>query len=253
MSLDWLGGDTLRSQFFNAMSMIFPSGERYFVDSLRAVTSEIADTELREHVRGFIGQESVHWRMHTDFNQGLERMGLRNIVEPFIEWRIRHSGWLRPLDRLAITAGVEHFTSLFGQATLRNDAWLAGGHPELQTFWRWHAAEEIEHGSIPLAVYNALGGGYFRRVMWFFYVCATLSLDSIIQMTCNLHRSGSLWRFETWRRGIAFLFGRGGPIRVALAGFPRYLRPGYVPMFSHTTPTAHAWLSANAHRFHRAP
>lgn len=106
MSRDWLGGDALRSQYFNCMSMIFPSGERYFVDSLRRVLREIADPNLRQQVLGFIGQESMHHRMHAEFNRGLERLGLRNIIEPFIEWRIRHSAWLRPLDRVAITAGV---------------------------------------------------------------------------------------------------------------------------------------------------
>jgi predicted metal-dependent hydrolase len=249
MSLNWLGGDALRSQFFNSMSMLFPVGERYFMDSLRRATSEIADHNLREQIRCFIGQESMHSRVHANFNRGLQRLGLRNIAEPLIEWRISHSGWLRPLDHVAITAGVEHFTSLFGEATLLESRWLAGGHPELQALWMWHAAEEIEHGSVPLVVYASLGGGYLRRVGWFFYVWLTFSLDVGVQTISNLHRSGSLWRTETWLRGMAFLFGRGGPVRVVLAGIPIYLRPGYVPTLSHSKRMAHAWLAENALRF----
>ena len=252
MSLDWLGGDALRSQYFNSLSMVFPSGERYFIESLRRVSGEIDDPHLRRQVQGFIGQESTHHRMHAEFNHGLEQLGLRNIIEPFIEWRIRHSQWLSPLDRLAITAGVEHFTSLFGATALRGDGWFAGGHPELRAFCMWHAAEEIEHGAIPLTLYNRLGGGYLRRVTWFFYVSVTLSLDALIQLFSNLHRSGSLWRTRTWLHGIAFLFGRGGPGQVALSGVPSYLRPGYVPVFDHANLLAQSWLAQNAFRFQRS-
>lgn len=200
-SAAWLGGDAFRSQFFNSLSMIFPSGERYFIDSLRRVMRDISDPRVREHVLGFIGQESSHHRIHADFNRSLERLGLRNVVEPFIEWRIRHSGPVGPLDHAAITAGVEYFTSLLGEATLTRDGWLAGGPPELQALWKWHAAEEIEHGFIPLEVYGALGGGYLRRVVWFFYVSVTLSVDALIQTICNLHRTGAMWCLETWTRG----------------------------------------------------
>ena len=32
----WNGGDAFRSAFFNALSMSFPVGEQYFMDSVRA-------------------------------------------------------------------------------------------------------------------------------------------------------------------------------------------------------------------------
>jgi predicted metal-dependent hydrolase len=31
----WNGGDAFRSAFFNALSMSFPLGEQYFIDSVR--------------------------------------------------------------------------------------------------------------------------------------------------------------------------------------------------------------------------
>jgi len=249
MSIDWLGGEALRSQFFNSLSMIFPVGERYLVDSLRRVAEEISDSELRQNLRGFIGQEVMHRQVHADFNDQLERLGLHNIVEPFIEWRIRQSGWLSPLDHIAIAVGVEHFTSLFGKAALDDRSLLAGGHPELQALWTWHAIEEVEHSAIPLAVYRALGGGYARRLTWFCHVSMTLFLDIAVQTSSNLYRSGSLFRMSTWLRGFSFLLGRGGPVRVALAGLPKYLRPGYVPRLPVANAIVQAWLSENVRRF----
>ena len=32
---DWNGGDPFRTAFFNAMSLSFPSGERFFIDAVR--------------------------------------------------------------------------------------------------------------------------------------------------------------------------------------------------------------------------
>ena len=40
---DWNGGDPFRTAFFNAMSLSFPSGERFFIDSVRAFEPEIRD------------------------------------------------------------------------------------------------------------------------------------------------------------------------------------------------------------------
>lgn len=90
-------------------------------------------------------------------------------------------------------------------------------------------------------------------MFWFCYVWVTLSTDVVIHMIGNLHRSGSLWRTKTWLRGIAFVFGPGGPVQVALVGFPGYLRPGYVPVFNHANPNAQSWFAQNAFRFYRAP
>ena len=44
LELAWLGGDALRSQYFNGMLMIFPSGERYLVESLRRVVTDVSNS-----------------------------------------------------------------------------------------------------------------------------------------------------------------------------------------------------------------
>lgn len=248
-SLNWLADEPLRSQFFNSLSMLFPTGERYFVESLRRVVGQIHDLHMRSSVRSFIGQESSHRRMHSEYNECLQQLGLTNIVERFVQWRIDHSRLLSPLDHLAITAGVEHFTTALGEGLLANEDWLAGAEPELAALWLWHAAEEVEHGWIPLSVYRELGGGYLRRTLWFAYVSITLLIDIGLQTVANLHRGKQLWRIRTWRHGFAFLFGQNGPARCALAAVPRYLQPTYLPPSPKANSLADGWLSGNAHRF----
>src|SRR5499427_2063311 len=57
----------------NAMSLTFPAGERYFIDSVRAYSDRISDPELRKEVRDFIYQEAMHNKVHVDCNAMLAR------------------------------------------------------------------------------------------------------------------------------------------------------------------------------------
>ena len=41
----WNGGDAFRSAFFNALSMSFPWGEQYFMDSVRACYKTLPPAE----------------------------------------------------------------------------------------------------------------------------------------------------------------------------------------------------------------
>ena len=73
----WNGGDAFRSAWFNALSMSFPVGEQYFIDSLRQglkTMPEAVRQRFADEVQGFIGQEATHRRVHALFNGHLERL-----------------------------------------------------------------------------------------------------------------------------------------------------------------------------------
>src|SRR5687767_15937252 len=67
----WCGGDAFRSAFFNALSMSFPVGEQFFIDSVRngfkALRPERQE-RFRAEVQAFVGQEATHRRLHSLFN-----------------------------------------------------------------------------------------------------------------------------------------------------------------------------------------
>ena len=68
----WNGGDAFRSAFFNALSMAFPVGEQYFIDSLRnglAALPEQQRQQFAAEVQGFVGQEATHRHLHGLFNR----------------------------------------------------------------------------------------------------------------------------------------------------------------------------------------
>jgi uncharacterized protein len=68
---NWCGGDAFSTAFFNALSMSFPFGEQFFIDAVRDAAATLpaqVQEELRADVRGFIGQEATHRRIHSLFN-----------------------------------------------------------------------------------------------------------------------------------------------------------------------------------------
>lgn len=60
----WHSDDAFKSHLFDAMSVLFPDGERFFIDSVRYFRDRIEDPVLKEQISGFIGQEGHHSREH---------------------------------------------------------------------------------------------------------------------------------------------------------------------------------------------
>ncbi len=73
---DWHVQGSHVTHFFNALSLLFPAGERFFMDSVRNYRDQIDDPELKKQVLGFIGQEAMHTREHIEYNDLLQEAGL---------------------------------------------------------------------------------------------------------------------------------------------------------------------------------
>jgi predicted metal-dependent hydrolase len=227
--LDWLGRDTLPCQIFNAFSLLFPIGEKYFIDSIRAALPEVEDAELLEDARRFIAQESIHTRLHLEMNERLTALGLSFVIEPMLLWRIRTSEWVSLRSKLAVTMTYEHYTAALGDMLLANPSLLDAAPESLRLLWLWHAAEECEHRGIACDVYRALGGGYIRRIAWFVYISLVFTLDTTAQSLHNMYRSGHLFGLGDWARGLRFLFGRNGVAAWVIPAWFDYFRPKFHP------------------------
>ena len=64
------------THFFNALSLLFPQGELFFMDSVRHYRQRIDDPELKQQIQGFIGQEAMHSREHVAYNDLMQAAGL---------------------------------------------------------------------------------------------------------------------------------------------------------------------------------
>ena len=244
----WCGGDAFRSAFFGALSMSFPIGEQFFIDSVRAGLKALPPEQqarFKDEAQGFIGQEATHRRIHALFNEQIQQHGLVNDWEPRARKRLALITSLDPRHGLAITAANEHFTALFAEWMLSHPECLDGTEPRLKTLWLWHSAEEAEHKSTAFDLYQALGGSERWRLKWMRRVTFFFLADTLRQTVNNLHRDGTLWRWSTWKSGASFLFGRQGMIRANVKPWRAWFRPGFHPAQQHST-LSDDWLRDNA-------
>lgn len=247
----WFAGDPFRTAFFNALSMSFPVGEQFFIDSVRqglAALPPEAQAHWHEEVQGFIGQEATHRRIHALFNAQIEKHGLVNAWEPRARERLQRLDDLDPRHALGITAANEHFTAILAEWLLGHPDLLQGVEPRLQTLWLWHSAEEAEHKTTAFDLYRALGGNEAWRRTWFRRVTLIFVADTLRQTLHNLKRDQTLWHWHTATSALRFFFGRHGLVRQTFKPWRAYLRPGFHPS-QLGSPLSARWLQANAAEF----
>lgn len=240
----WNGGDAFRTAFFNALSMSFPFGEQFFIDSVRAGFNALPEDRrgpFEAEVRGFIGQEATHRRLHGLYNTQLERQGLVNHWEPRSRRRMKTLEGKDLRLHLAVTAAAEHFTAILAEYLLAHDAPLAGADARMALLWRWHSAEESEHRSTAFELYRALGGNEEWRLRIFRVVSFNFIGDALRQTVNNLWHDGSWKRPATWVSGWRFLFGRDGLVRAMRGPWREYLRADFHPA-QHGGQAGMAWL-----------
>ncbi len=249
----WCGGDAFLTAWFNALSMSFPVGEQFFIDSVRDGAKALPDearARWETEVKGFVGQEATHRRIHALFNGQIEKHGLVNEWAPRAERRMKLLAGTDARHALGITAANEHFTALFAEWLLTHPEVLANSEPRLQALWLWHSAEEAEHKCTAFDLYQALGGNHEWRVKWMRRVTVFFLVDAMRQTVNNLRRDGTLWRLSTWRSAWRHLLGAKGLLRDTFTPWRAYFRRDFHPSQQHTERSAD-WLRDNAALFTR--
>ena len=247
----WAGGDAFRSAWFNALSMSFPIGEQFFIDSVKLGLQALPEAKreaMAADVQGFIGQEATHRRIHALFNGHLEKQGLVNDWEPRAKERMKLLDGLDPRHHLGITAANEHFTAILADWMLANPDLLASSEERLRTLWLWHSAEESEHKSTAFDLYQALGGNHEWRIKWFRRITTVFLMDTLRQTLNNLRRDGTLWKWSTWKSAASYLFGARGLIRQTYKPWREYKRADFHPRQLETS-LSERWLADNASRY----
>lgn len=164
----WFGGDPYLSHMLNTFSLLFPPGERFFMDSVRAFRDQIRTPSLREQVRGFLGQEALHSREHRAFNRWLTQQGIDadGIEQAVADDILQRRNAREPMDDLAVTCALEHFTAIMAEMWLNEHEMRALVPEKMRALWTWHAIEELDHKAVAFDVYNEVGGDYARRRRW---------------------------------------------------------------------------------------
>jgi predicted metal-dependent hydrolase len=247
----WCAGDAFRTALFNALSMSFPVGEQFFIDSVRNGMKALpADRQVRfrDEVQGFIGQEATHRRLHSLYNAHLGKLGLVNDWEPRARERMKKLEHVDVRHCVAITAANEHFTAILADWMLHNADMMGDADDRLKTLWLWHSAEESEHKSTAFDVYVALGGTHEWRVKWMQRVTVFFLSDVVRQTLNNLAHDGTLWQWGTWRSAASYLFGKRGLVRSNYKAWREYFRPDFHPS-QQDSAASRRWLAENSNAF----
>lgn len=219
------------SAWVAAMSTSFPDGERFFIDSVRHYESEISDPELKQAIKGFIGQEAHHGREHDVFNGWLSQQGLpieqqQHRLKKVMTFAQEH---LPAKNQLAITIALEHFTAIMANVYLRNPEIHQAGNPKVEALFYWHAIEETEHKSVAFDVYRAIGGSeWLRRLIMINVTLGFIGQISYMQLRF-LYTWGELFNVKAWYQAIKFFWISPGWFTKVIPSYLQYFKNGFHP------------------------
>ena len=242
----WHGGSPFRSLFWAQLSTSFEAGEKFFIDSARALKGEIQDQALLDELGEFCKQEGHHTFQHLKFDRmnaahGIDIESCRKRYG-FILGRARKR--LDPMQMLAVTVALEHFTSGLSQQYFERPDQMAGADPNVVALWSWHAAEETEHKATCYDIYRAAGGSYWDRVSSLPFAWGIILAISLVNTFGLLRKDGKLFTRDTLA-GLRYLFGRRGVVTGLVPAFFAYLSPKWHPWQEDNSQEIAKWAQHN--------
>ena len=170
----WVNGSPGLTHFLTALSALFPAGEKFFIDSVRAVRYHPAikdDADLQKEISAFIGQEAMHTHEHIAFNAAAQQYGHDvDYLDQFTDKTIQNFralskrffapfGVTQEMIDLMGTTALEHFTATIASQLLENKHIQDIMTDEtMSRMWFWHAVEENEHKAVAYDVFEGVFG-----------------------------------------------------------------------------------------------
>ncbi|MDO9291530.1 MAG: metal-dependent hydrolase [Hydrogenophaga sp.] len=230
----WNGGDPFKTRFFDAMSLTFPIGERYFISTVRAYRDQVQDPHLLQEVKDFMRQEGQHGMVHTQFNKLVEGQGV-NVpwFERFLskKFELQLKYWPKSFN-LAYTAAAEHLTAMMCSTFMEREAVMGTFDPRIRAMYTWHMIEEVEHKAVAYDVLTKVArANYFTRVLAMIYFSIEYPIGTALTMNRMFKADGFGFfkRAGMWLRGMWWFYKPGGVFAPALGYYLSYYKPGFHP------------------------
>ena len=230
----WLNDDPIATAFYNALSVTFPKGEGFFIDSVRKFRDG-TPPQLAAEIAAFTKQEVIHTREHVAFNRHVTDQGYdTSKLEARVDREIALTKGRPPIASLAATMCLEHFTAILAHQLVANPRHLAGGDDQAAALWRWHAIEEIEHKGVAYDTWLHATRDWPRFRRWwvksFVMVMTTIKFfrgrtEGILEL---LGQDGLTGAGVKWRL-FRYAFGRPGMARKVLGAWLAFFLPGFHP------------------------
>jgi len=230
----WLGGDPVGTAFYNALSVTFPKGEAFFIESVKAFRAGVDDKLARE-IKAFTIQEVVHSREHVAFNKRVLDHGYDiSRLEARIDQVLEIARARPAIVQLAATMALEHYTAILAAELIRNPRHLNGADAESRELWRWHALEEIEHKGVAYDTFLHATRDLSRYRRWKIK-SLTMLLISVtfwthrIEGTLDLMAQDGVTGWRAKARVAKYLLLSPGIVRRMIPAWLSYFLPGFHP------------------------
>ncbi|PTU33258.1 metal-dependent hydrolase [Stenotrophobium rhamnosiphilum] len=223
------------AHFFNALSIFFPTGERFFINSVRQYRERVTDPELQKAITAFIGQEAMHGREHEEYNDLLAQAGfpihrMEGRVNALLEWGKKK---LPAISQLSATIALEHFTAIMADRLLRKPDMIASADPRMVALWRWHALEETEHKAVAFDVYRAVRKpslkNYITRSSGLLIATVIFLGFAHAYQRELVNADKTIGKWDGMGNYLRFMFAKGGFVRDMAGPWFDYLKPGFHP------------------------
>ena len=226
----WFGGDAFQSHLCHALSLTFPDGERFFMDSVRHYLDRIDSPALRHEISRFLAQEAAHGQAHDAFNEWVRSLGLdADSIVAQVRENLRIARTRPAKAQLAATCALEHFTAILAELLFTNEELREQMDPEMRRLWLWHAVEETEHKAVAFDTYVAVGGTYRLRALVMLFTTVSF-FANVAQFQARLIRSDPEAREpHTILRGWLRMWVSPGVLRPIIPAYLDYFRPSFHP------------------------
>ena len=230
----WNGGDPVATAFYNSLSLTFPKGEAFFIESVRNFRDSVPASQQAQ-IDAFIKQEAAHSREHSHLNNQVEQAGYD--VSPMhadLDSRLAEMKDQPPIVGLVTTVALEHFTAIIAHACLKSERHFKSASPDAARLWKWHAIEEIEHKGVAYDTFLAATRNLSTYKRWKFrslvmlHISYTFLRGRIRAMRQFLEQDG-MDGPRTWLRIFAYLLIYPGLLREIFPAWLSFFRPGFHP------------------------
>ena len=228
------GGDPFRTRMFDALSLTFPVGERYFIQSVRALRDRITDDVLQQKVTDFIQQEAQHGLAHDRMNNEMKKQGMP--VDDFVKFMDDRFSYLiknrSKQYNIAMTAAAEHLTAMMAETFYSKKETLMDVHPYVRALFAWHAIEEMEHRDVAFDVMQEVGE-VSERLRKF-----ALTFITIQMFGFTFYRANVMLKYDGFNRlerakfaiqGLPWFFGKEGKLSAMRQQYQDWFKADFHP------------------------
>ncbi|CAH0350836.1 metal-dependent hydrolase [Aquabacterium sp. CECT 9606] len=244
----WMDNDPFKTRFFDAMSTLFPMGEKFFITSVREFKDQITSPKLQQEVKDFTRQEAQHSLVHRQYNERLKKQGVEiDSINDQIENRlfVEAAKFTTPVQRLAITSALEHLTSMMCTSFFERRELLDKSDARVRALYAWHAIEEVEHKAVAFDVLTQVAkAGYWQRNLAMLTVSFgfPLTVSKIMNHMFKVDGFNRGQRVRMWAKGLWWFYKPGGLFMPTLSYYLAYYKPGFHPWKVKEMPSYGTWL-----------